>query len=152
MNWNEYFFSLCDTVKQKSKDPSTKVGCVIATQDNRILSVGFNGFPSGVKDLSERYDDREIKYMMVVHSEANAIVTAARLGTSLNNSVLYVPWMPCHECAKLIIQSGISKLVIGDYSADGLNDRWSTSWKYSLIMFNESGVELEYYGCNKENN
>ena len=148
MNWNEYFFSLCDTVKQKSKDPSTKVGCVVATQDNRILSVGFNGFPSGVKDLSDRYSDRDVKYMMVVHAEANAITTAARLGTSLLNAVLYVPWMPCHECTKLIIQAGITKLVIGDYTADGLDDRWSTSWKYSLIMFNESGVELEYYGCN----
>ncbi len=144
MNWNEYFFSLCDTVAQKSKDPSTKVGCVISDKDNRILSIGFNGFPSGVGDDAERYAVRDVKYMMVVHAEANAICAAARSGVALNGSTLYVPWMPCNECAKLIIQVDIDKVVIGEYDTSNVETRWREAWKYTELMFKEAGVEYVF--------
>ena len=141
MNWKQYFFELCNTVAKKSKDPSTKVGCVISTKDNRILSVGFNGFPSGVEDKPERYNDRETKYKFVVHAEANAIVTAARTGIPLQGSVLYVPWTPCHDCAKLIIQAGIDLVYIGGDITTSLDERWKESHGYTYKMFHEAKIE-----------
>lgn len=149
MNWHDYFFALCETVSKKSKDPSTKVGAVIASQDNRVLSVGFNGFPSGVNDTVARYQDREKKYKFVVHAEANAIATAARTGASLLGAVLYVPWMPCHECAKLIIQSGLDLVYIGTYSGSAL-DRWRDSHEITRIMFVEAGINITNYQIVKE--
>ena len=94
-----------------SKDPSTKVGAVIV-RDNRILSCGYNGFPSGVED-DNRLSDRETKYRLTIHAEVNAILNAAKNGIILNDSTLYVYGLPvCVECAKSIVQSGISKVAM----------------------------------------
>src|SRR4030067_2638115 len=104
--WDLRFINLAYHISNWSKDPSTKCGAVI-THGNRIVSLGFNGFPAGVLDHDDRLLDRELKYKMVLHAEVNALLFA---GTDLSDCTLYVvPMAPCSRCAAQIIQSGIKK-------------------------------------------
>lgn len=146
MNWPDYFAQLLDVLKLKSKDPSTKVAAIITDASNSIISTGFNGFPIGVEDKPERYADRELKYQLVVHAEANAILLAARNGKSLVNSHLWVSRFPCCECAKAIIQSGIKVVNIIEWQEDKeFADRWSKSIEIAKLMFVESEVEVNLW-------
>jgi len=138
------YMKMCQVVASQSKDPSTKVGAIIVGKDDLVLSTGFNGFPRGVKDLDVRYFDRETKYKLIEHAERNAIYNAARAGTSLLDSTLFVQWMPCHECARAIIQSGIARIFVGNFGDEKLKKRWEESWGYSALMFAESGIELTF--------
>lgn len=135
IKWDKRFLSLAKMVASWSKDPSTKVGAVIV-DDRRIISVGYNGFPEGVLDSEERYCDRELKYKYMVHAERNALLFA---NTSVKNATLYTyPFMPCSECAGMIIQSGIKRVV----TLVNTNKRWKESFKITKQMFGEAGVSL----------
>jgi dCMP deaminase len=142
ISWDNYFLNLAEETATKSKDPSTKVGCIIVDKQNRIRSTGYNGFPSHVKDFAERYEKREQKLFFVEHAEKNAVYYAARLGVSLDNCKLYVRWHPCHECSKAIIQSGINEVIITNQEAREYYDRWRESIAYARIMLDEAGVSL----------
>ena len=96
--WDRKFIEMAVLVSSWSKDPSTKVGCVIADSDHAQLSEGFNGFPRGIAD-DERLNQREIKYRLIVHAEANAIAAAARNGHGLKGATAYVTFCPCPQCA-----------------------------------------------------
>jgi dCMP deaminase len=120
-----------------SKDPSTQVGCVIVDPDRKVVGLGFNGFPRGVEDTWERYNDRLAKIPRVVHAEANAILNAGR---DLAGCTAYVTLHPCCECAKLLIQSGITVVYAPN---DDLPDRWKDSLSMAQEMLRESGVRLE---------
>lgn len=152
MDWNEYFFNLVDVVKSKSKDPSTKVGSVIVGKNNQIISTGFNGFPIGVIDkielVPERYE-RPAKYFFTEHAERCSIAFAARQGIPLEGCTIYVPWIPCSDCTRAIIQCGISRIIIDgrdfEKTKSYWEERWGESMKYSLLMIQESGTILEYY-------
>lgn len=139
MTWDEYFLGMAEYASIKSKDPSTKVGVVIVDQYNRVVSLGFNGFPRGVEDSPDRYADREQKYPRVVHAEANAVVASRQ---DLFGCRIYCTLFPCNECAKLIIQAGISEVVC--LLPAESNDRWSTSHELSQEMFSESGVKFRW--------
>ncbi len=135
-HWDKRFLGLAEYVAGWSKDPSTKVGSVIVDSNNRIISTGFNGLPSGVEDTMARLDDRELKYKMVVHAERNAIIDARQ---SLSGYKIYVwPMMPCSVCAAMIIQTGITE-VIAPLSD---NPRWVDSFKLTVEMFKESNINL----------
>ena len=108
--WITYFFTIAKVVAEQSKDPSTKVGCVVVDKDKHILATGFNGFPVGMRDTIERYHDREFKLKHVCHAEANAICQSAQTGSSFKDSFIFITLQPCIECAKLIIQSGIKEV------------------------------------------
>jgi dCMP deaminase len=138
--WDRYFMGLAQHVCSKSKDPSTKVGAVVVRPDLTVAAMGYNGFPRGVLDLPERYTDRPTKYSMVVHAEANAIVSAK---SDLTNCKIYCTMFPCQECAKLIIQAGITE-VIGPPAMDC--QRWEESMKVSTTMFREAGVRFRGSG------
>jgi dCMP deaminase len=140
--WYKRYFNIAKETASWSKDPSRKIGAVIIGEKGQIQSQGYNGFPRGVVDSEERYNDRPTKYKFVVHAEANAIYNALHNGSDVNNSTIYVTGLPvCHECAKGIIQSGISKVV---YDTPILKeDSWSESCNIALEMFKESGVEVE---------
>ena len=143
-NWINFFFEVCDVISKKSKDPSTKVGCVIANSGNSILSTGYNGFPIGVDDkISQRYERPE-KYSWTSHAEENAIAFAARNGVSLNGATLYVNRMqPCTRCTRLIIQAGIKKVyVLQDVSNETI-ERWKEDNEIADKMMKEAGVELK---------
>ncbi len=142
-SWDVWFMKQAYLVAEKSKDPSTKIGSIIV-KDNHIISSGFNGFPIGVQDLPERYNDRELKYKFVVHSEANAVLSAARFGTSTLGTTLYTQAIPCHDCAKSIIQGGIRKIVVHTKWPNMSHSKWVESMKISGIMLTESGIEIRY--------
>jgi dCMP deaminase len=136
--WNKRFLNLAKHIAGWSKDPSTKVGAVIADNKNRIVSVGYNGFPAGVVDNKERYDDRNIKYELVQHSEINAILFAQR---DLTNCTIYTyPIAPCTRCACAIIQSGISSVVSIEPSEE-IRERWGESIDLSIQIFTEACVQ-----------
>ena len=152
MNWDELFIRQAMLIAQKSKDPSTKVGCVIVGQDNAVLSMGFNGFPRGVEEsLPERWE-RPMKYSWVEHAERNAIFNAARVGVSLNNARAYINWepKPCADCTRALIQAGIKEVI-------GPNRPWTgkgTGKHYSIdhaeVMLREAGVKIRYFDIPKE--
>ncbi len=116
ITWDEYFMGVAVLSGKRSKDPNTQVGCCIVSEDNRILSMGYNGFPRGCSDDEfpwEREGDNELemKYVYSTHSELNAILNYT--GGSLKGTKLYVSLFPCHECAKAIIQAGIVEVIYG---------------------------------------
>lgn len=138
--WDNRYLDLAKQVATWSKDPSTQIGAVAVGDKGQILATGYNGFPRGIYDSPDRYEDRSVKYKMIVHAEMNCIYNATYNGVSLNNSTLYVYGLPiCSECAKGIIQVGISKVVMKPIRMD---ERWIESFELSKILFNEAGVEF----------
>ncbi|MBT7295111.1 MAG: dCMP deaminase family protein, partial [Candidatus Thioglobus sp.] len=138
--WDKRYLGLAAEVSTWSKDPSTQVGAVTVGSKKEVLSQGFNGFPRGIDDSDERYNNRDTKYKLVVHAEMNAIYNATYSGTSLDGATLYVYGLPiCSECAKGIIQVGIKKVVV-EKSKE--LDNWNESVQLSKVMFDEAGVEL----------
>ena len=138
--WDQRFLNLASHIAQWSKDPSTKVGCVVVGEDREIRSTGFNGFPRGITDDEERLSDRSQKYPLICHAEENAIMHAARIGLSLKGSVLYVTWPPCTRCTRSLIQAGVKEVV---YPADcEVPDRWADDFDMSTDMMNEAGIRI----------
>lgn len=135
--WDRRFMSLADHVAQWSKDPSTKVGACIAAPDRTIVSLGYNGFPRGVRDDALRYADRATKYEFVVHAEMNALLTAPRIPPGCT---LYVnPLFPCPTCAAAIVQSGIARVVT--HLATDRPD-WAPRWALARTIMLEGGVSI----------
>ena len=115
ISWNEFFMGVAELAAQRSKDPSTQVGACIV-KDNKIVGVGYNGFPNGIPDDSPDFpwvandDPVESKYSYVVHAELNAILNTADRA-QLQGSTMYCTLAPCNECAKAIIQAGITRII-----------------------------------------
>lgn len=134
--WDNHFLRLCEVHSEMSKDPSTKVGAVIVGPDREVLSMGFNGFPRGVLDSEERLSNRDLKYKLMVHAELNAILGAARHGTRLFYSYLYVNATPCHRCAVEIIQSGIKTVIARPRKLE----KWIDTQVLAKELFKEAKV------------
>ena len=132
--WADRFLALAEHIAEWSYDPSTKVGAVIVDDKHRVISMGYNGFPRGVRDLSRRYADKETKHLYVCHAERNALDNAPM---SVEGCTMYVALLPCNECAKSIIQNGISKVIT--YKPDR-EDKFN--WDVTRTMFREAGVTL----------
>lgn len=135
-NWDIRFLQLADHVANWSKDPSTKVGAVIANDQHQVLSLGYNGFPRGVTDLKSRYEDRPTKLLFVAHAERNALDNAF---TDVRGATLYTTLCPCNECAKSIIQRGIRRVISYTPPADKFE---VFNVKTTLTMFKEAGVQI----------
>ena len=138
--WDLRFIELAKHISLWSKDPSTKVGCVVVGEDREIRSTGFNGFPRGIDDDEERLNDREKKYPLICHAEENAIMHAARIGVSLKDSTAYVTWPPCSRCARSLIQAGVREVVYSD--AGEIPDRWKADFQTSTEMMREAGLKV----------
>jgi dCMP deaminase len=138
LNWDTYFFKIAELVASKSKDPSTKVGCVIVGPDRSVRITGYNGPPPGVLDLPERFE-RPAKYLFTSHAECSAISLAARNGVALNGCGLYVTHFPCNECAKMIIASGIRWLKYGS----GKTNMAPELFQISKTMLGEAGIDIQ---------
>ena len=136
--WDLRFIELARHISGWSKDPSTKVGCVVVGEDREIRSTGFNGFPRGIDDDAERLADREKKYPLICHAEENAIMHAARIGVSLKDSTAYVTWPPCSRCARSLIQAGIREVVYS--SSEEIPERWIEDFEISTSMLAEANV------------
>ena len=141
--WNARFMQMAQLISQWSKDPSTKVGCVIVSPEKAILSMGYNGFPRGVDDTPSYRQERPTKYEFVVHAEANALLNAGRNGTRLNGGILYVTMPPCTRCAGSIIQSGIKEIIYLEPEIQKQIAGWRDNLKYSFEMFNEAGIKYK---------
>ena len=142
ISWDEYFIGIAYLSAMRSKDPGTQVGACIVSQANKILSMGYNGFPMGCDDdefpwnrEGELYDS---KYAYVTHSELNAILNYR--GGSLEGTKLYVTLFPCNECAKAIIQAGIKELVYADDKYGGTPANLA-----SRRMLKAAGVKMTPY-------
>ena len=136
--WHLRFLRLAAEVSSWSKDPTTKVGCVIARPDNRIVSLGFNGLPSGIRDSVERLADRETKLALTIHAEENALLFAPQ---GVAGCTAYVTRHPCSQCAAKLIQSGIREVYY--LAHPDFEDRWLESLKLSAKALREAGVHLE---------
>ena len=138
LTWDEYFMGLAHLSALRSKDPNTKVGAAIVDENHRVVSVGYNGFPTGVSDdefpWSREGDVLTSKYAFVVHAELNAILNSQR---SVRGCTIYVSLFPCNECAKAIIQSGIKKIVYESDKYNGVDTNIA-----SKRMLKAAGVEL----------
>jgi len=140
--WDYRFMRVAREISTWSKDPSKQIGAVAVNSDRRILATGYNGFPKGIEDIPERYEDRSIKYDLVVHAEMNCIYNATFNGISLKDATLYVFGLPvCHDCAKGIIQVGINKIVM---SMDDIPQKWFDSFEKSRRMFDEANVDVHF--------
>ena len=115
LNWDQYFMGIAKLSALRSKDPNTQVGACIVGDDNRILSIGYNGTPNGYKDGAFPWDrcgsPLETKYLYVCHAEMNAVLNYRGNRKELENAKIYVDLFPCNECAKIIIQAGIKEVV-----------------------------------------
>lgn len=143
-HWDEKFMQLAHQIAGWSKESGRRVGAVIVGPDREIRSTGFNGLPRGVNDDIPSRHERETgeKYFWSSHAERNAIYNAARVGIPLAGCTIYVPWFPCAECAKAIIQSGLVELVA--YRPDFEEPRWGAQFEKVVVMLAEGGVRTRF--------
>ena len=134
-SWHDYFMEMATVVASRSKDPTTKVGCVIVSDDKVVVSTGYNGIPAGVDDKPERME-RPAKYLWTSHAEENAVAQAARVGARLRGGSAYVTHMPCSRCARTLIQAGIVTVHVGV----GKTSMPMEEFDVASQMFREAGV------------
>ncbi|ROR26312.1 dCMP deaminase [Mobilisporobacter senegalensis] len=142
LKWDEYFMGIALLSAERSKDPNTSVGACIVSEDNKILSLGYNGMPIGCSDdeypWEREGDPLDTKYLYVCHAEMNAILNYT--GTNMRNSKVYVTLFPCNECSKALIQKGIKEII---YMEDKYADQDSV--KASKRMLDSAGVKYRMY-------
>lgn len=149
INWDEYFMAIAKLSAMRSKDPSTQVGACIVSNDNRILSIGYNGAPNGFDDnifpWGREGENLNTKYPYVCHAELNAILNYRGSKKDLESAKIYVDLFPCNECAKIIIQSGIKEVIY-------LSDKYATSENNiaSRRLFDECNVKYSKINLKNE--
>lgn len=142
ISWDEYFMGIAILSSQRSKDPSTKVGACIVDSNRKVVSIGYNGMPTGVDECELSWNKGEgldSKYLYVCHAEFNAILNA-RGGTDLHGCTIYVTLFPCNECTKMILQTGIKEVVFLDNKYEK-----TTETQASTKMLHLAGVKLRHY-------
>ncbi|NCN51860.1 AAA family ATPase [archaeon] len=145
VSWDDYFMSIAYLVAAKSKDESTHIGAVIVGKNNEIKSTGYNSFVRGLKDdVAERQEKPE-KYFWFEHGERNAIYNATLAGLSLSGCKIYTNGVPCMDCARGIIQAGITEIIVDKKWDDKNPEMWREQAKRSIEMFEEVGVKLRYW-------
>ena len=146
MRWVVYFQNLAHQIKLKSKDERTQIGAVIVGKDKEIVSTGYNSFPRGIDDNIRERQERPEKYFWFEHAERNAIYNAARIGVSTKGCTMYQSCgIPCSDCARGIINAGIVRIFCerAGYGAEG--KKWDESAERSWKMFEEAGVNVQFY-------
>lgn len=139
--WDRRFLSMAKLVASWSKDPSTQTGAVIVAPDRRVVSVGFNGFPQGIRD-DHRLHDRPTKYEIIVHCERNALIFARE---PLHGCTLYTwPFPSCRPCAALMLQAGIVRHVAPEVPPE-LEERWGKSCDGAIALYEEGGGSVTLY-------
>lgn len=140
--WHNRYINLAKEISTWSLDPSTKIGAVAIGNKGQILSCGYNGLPRNISDTEDRLNDRNIKYSLMVHAEMNCIYNATLNGISLNGSKIYVYGLPvCSECAKGIIQVGISEVFW--YVDKEIPEKWLNSFELTVSLLNEANIKIE---------
>lgn len=137
-DWDLRFLLLSRMIASWSKDPSSKIGAVIVRPNKTIVSLGFNGFPRGVKDYPERYEDRFFKLNVIIHAEMNAILSASE---NLFGTTIYITHPPCSKCSSMMIQKGIRRVIVIEPD-DEFDERWKDAIDLSLEIIEEAGAEM----------
>ncbi len=141
--WDLRYLAVAREVSDWSKDPSTKVGAVIADNQGRVVALGYNGFPRNIEDAKDKLAIRELKYEMVVHAEVNAVLIAGR---STTGGTIYVHGAPiCPRCAGVLIQAGI-KRAVGKKPHTGTGIKWDEDGLITLDMFSAAGITFDPVG------
>lgn len=144
MNWDQYFLSMAYFIAMKSKDTSTRIGAVIVGPNHEIRSTGYNGLPRGLRDDLPERNERPEKYFWYEHGERNALYNAARMGVPLDGCTLYTQMLPCADCARGIIQSGLVRVVI-DTRFEPSAAKWDDHAIRSRAMLETVSVKLDEY-------
>lgn len=141
MKWINHFINLAEVVSTMSKDPNHKIGAVIVDKNNRIVSTGFNGFAKGINDTDERLNDKEIKRLLMLHAEENAILYAKQ---DLTDCSIYIyGYPPCVHCTSIIIQSGIKTIYYKNSNTrNTVSDYWKANLEMAQQLAKEAGVEV----------
>ncbi len=146
LDWDEYFSGIAQLTSMRSKDPNTQVGACIASSDNRVLSVGYNGAPNGFSDddfpWNREGDHYDTKYPYVCHAELNAILNFRGNMRELQSARIYVHYFPCVDCTKAIIQAGIKEVI---YTHDFDHASFGVEAKASIRMFDQCGVSYRQF-------
>ena len=140
--WDLRFMAEAQQKASYSKDRSRQCGCVIVGPDHEPRSSGWNGFPRGVDDNVDARHQRPAKYMWTEHAERNAIYNAARVGIPLLGCTAYIPWYPCADCARALIQSGVKYVVA--YEPDFNDAKWGADFRVVEEMLAEAGVQVRF--------
>jgi dCMP deaminase len=140
--WDTRLFALAKQVGEWSSDPSRKVGSVIVGHRNDVRALGYNGLPRNVEDTSGLFE-RPLKYLWIEHAERNAIYSAARGGVPLVGCRMYVSWFPCADCARAIVQVGLSEVVCVE--PDWEDPVWSDHFAQSMRILNAGSIGLRFY-------
>jgi len=153
-DWDTYFMNMLGPISSRSKDPNTQVGCVIVGTHNQILSTGYNSLPYGIAASEERLV-RPDKYKWIEHGDRNAIYLAARSGTALEGSKMYLTGLPCIDCARGIIQVGIVEVVIDQKRQEiwaTTTPKYGPDFAFVEGMLSEAGVKLTRWVNPEETN
>lgn len=138
-SWDDTFIEMCGVLAKRSKDENTKIGCVIVGPDHEIRTVGYNCFPRGLDDNLPERQQRPTKYAYIEHAERNAVYNAARVGIALADCTCYIPGLPCSDCARALIQCGITEVVCG---SNVIPERWRAGCEPALVMLDEADVMI----------
>jgi dCMP deaminase len=141
ISWDQYFLTIAYLAAMRSKDESTHCGAVIVDEMNNVVATGYNSFVRGINDNIPARQERPDKYMWFEHGERNAIYSAAMRGCILKECKIYVTGIPCADCARAIIQSGIKEVIVD--AREEFGKEWDESCKVTVQMFKESGVKLK---------
>jgi dCMP deaminase len=147
--WDRRLCELSQFIAAWSKDPQAKVGAVVVSKRGAAVGLGYNGFPGGVEDSTERLENDQIKLDMVIHAEQNAIINA---GSRTEGGTLYVWGKPiCSRCAGFIIQSGIKRVVAMNPMSVHRTSKWLLTGRRAIEMFEEAAIDVCFYKCTLRN-
>jgi len=141
-SWEDYFMTMAYLVASRSKDESTHIGAVIVGHDNEVISTGYNSFPRRIVDTVPERQERPEKYFWFEHAERNAIYNAARIGVSTLETTMYTNGLPCMDCARAVIQAGISTVVIDSDWMDDVSEKWKEHHLRTMTLFREAHIEV----------
>lgn len=144
-SWDELFMSMVFLVATKSKDENTHIGAVIVGPDNEVRSVGYNGFARGIYDDNPERQQPPEKYFWFEHAERNAIYNATLMGVSLKGCRMYTNGIPCMDCARGVVQSGIKEVIVHEKWNNNNDEKWKESCAKALQLFGEAKVGYRFF-------
>jgi dCMP deaminase len=149
MSWDTRWMDMARLVATWSKDRSRQCGAVIVDSHQRLISIGWNGFPRGINDDVDERHERPIKYKWTEHAERNALYNCAAAGHPTCNCTMFIPWYPCADCARAIIQSGIIEIVC--IEPDWNDHIWAADFAVVKEMMDESTVKVRFITKGEQN-
>jgi len=144
-DWDQLFMTMAYLVATKSKDRSTHIGAVVIGPAKEVRSTGYNSFPRGINDNVPERQERPEKYFWFEHAERNSIYNATLSGVSLNGCIMYTNGIPCMDCARAIVQSGIKEVVVDKFWDDQNPPEWREHAIRTLELFKEAGIKLRFW-------